>query len=81
MKLFIEQCVNGTATIVAEYIDNPQGAIVRYHQVCANLWNSADVYTGMVKIFNEALDVYEGRQEYITHPQPEPEPTPEPEEE
>ena len=77
MKLFVEQVVNGNATIVAEYTDNAQGAVVRFHQICANLWNTADVYTGVVKILDEQMNTYLGYEEHISHPQPEPEPEPE----
>lgn len=77
MKLFIQQCVNGNISTVAEFVDNKQGALVSFHQVCANLWNTADVYTATVKILNENLDVWEKRSEYIDHTEPEPEPEPE----
>ena len=72
-KLFVVQCVNGNASIQAEFEDNEQGAIVAFHNRCAALWNAPDVKTGMVKIFNENLDVFQNKQEYITHPDEEPE--------
>lgn len=74
MKLFVVQCVNGNMRIVSEWTDNEKGAIVAFHQLCATLWNEDDVYTAMVKILNENMDIFQNKVEYITHPAPEPEP-------
>ena len=75
-KLYVVSTVNGNlaTNAITEWDDNEQGAIVAFHQRCAALWNASDAYTAMVKILNENLDVFQGKQEYITHPQPEPEP-------
>lgn len=79
MKLYVCEIVNhGTLTVKAE-TDNEQTALVNFHNRCAALWNAADVITGMVKILDENMDNWQGKMEYITHPEPELEPTPEPE--
>lgn len=70
MKYAIIQCVNGNYSIVAEYTDNLQGAIVQFHQVCANLWNSQDVIRAQVKIVNEFLETVQGMSESIGHETP-----------
>ena len=67
MKYAVMQCVNGNYSIVAEYTDNLQGAIVKFHQVCANLWNSQDVIRAQVKIVNEFLETVQGMSESIGH--------------
>lgn len=79
-KLFVVQSVNGNAAIKAQFEDNEQGAIVNFHQTCATLWNTADVYSAKVKILDEGLNLFQGKEEYISHQEPEPEPEPEPEE-
>ena len=71
MKYAIIQCVNGNYSIVAEYDDNIEGAIVRFHQVCANLWNAQDVRSAQVKIVNEYLETVMGKSENIGHDVPE----------
>lgn len=68
MKYAVIQCVNGNYSTVAEYPDdNIQGALVKFHQTCANLWNSADVKTATVKIINERLETVMGKTEEIKH--------------
>lgn len=67
MKYAVIQCVNGNYSIVAEYTDNLQGAIVKFHQVCANLWNSQDVIRAQVKIVNEFLETVQSMSESIGH--------------
>lgn len=67
MKYAIIQCVNGNYSIVAEYTDNLQGAIVKFHQVCATLWNAEDVIRAQVKIVNEFLETVQGMSESIGH--------------
>ena len=79
-KLFVVQVVNSNISVQAEFENNEQGAIVNFHQRCATLWNAADVYHAKVKILDEGLNLFQDKEEYITHPQPEPEPEPEPEE-
>ena len=73
MKYAIIQCVNGNYSIVAEYDDNLEGAITKFHQVCANLWNTQEVESAQVKIVNEFLDTVMGKSENIGHDvEPEP---------
>ena len=71
-KLYVIKVVNGgTATVVSEWADNAQGALVSFHDVCKTLWNSKDVIKATVKILDEQLDNYQGYAEIITHAQPE----------
>ena len=74
-KLFVEQVVNGNASVVAEFSDNEQAAKVSFHQTAAALWNAPDVIEANLKILNEHLDTFEGYSEYIYHAE---EPAPEP---
>lgn len=67
MKYAIVQCVNGNYSIVAEYDNNLEGAIVRFHQVCANLWNAQDVRSANVRIVDENLNTVMNMQESIGH--------------
>lgn len=67
MKYAVQQCVNGNYSIVAEFVNNLEGALVKFHQVCANLWNSKDVITAQVQIINERLEVVMGKSENIGH--------------
>ncbi len=71
MKYAVVQCVNGNFSIVAEYTDNIEGAIVRFHQVCANLWNSQDVISANVRIIDERQNTVMNMSEDIKHDQPE----------
>ena len=71
MKYAVQQCVNGNFSIVAEYPDNLQGALVKFHQVCANLWNSQDVISANVRIIDERQNTIMGKSEDIGHDQPE----------
>lgn len=71
MKYAVVQCVNGNFSIVAEYTDNIQGAIVRFHQVCANLWNTQDVISANVRIIDERQNTVMNMSEDIKHDQPE----------
>ena len=67
MKYAVWQCVNGNFSIVAEYTDNLEGALVKFHQTCANLWNSKDVITAQVKVVDEHLNTVMGKDESIGH--------------
>ena len=67
MKYTVIQCVNGNFSIVAEYDNNLEGAIVKFHQVCANLWNSKDVNKAQVKIVDENLNTVMNKDENIGH--------------
>ena len=67
MKYAIIQCVNGNYSIVAEYENNLEGAIVKFHQTCANLWNSKDVLKAQVKVVDEFLNTVMNMSESIGH--------------
>lgn len=68
MKYAVVQCVNGNFSIVAEYSgDNLQGAIVKFHQVCASLWNADDVISANVRIVDERQNIVMNMTEDIGH--------------
>ena len=72
MKYAVQQCVNGNFSTVAEFPnDNIQGALVKFHQTAANLWNSSDVKTAQLKIVNERLETVMNKSEEIKHEEPE----------
>jgi hypothetical protein len=66
MKTYVIQISNGNPKIVSEHSDI-NSAKVKFHSTCQNLWNSKDVITGEVAIFDEQLDVVENYKEFITH--------------
>lgn len=84
MKYNVEQYVTNnqdqySASIVATYDDNLEGAAVQYHQLLTALHNAADVKVAVVKIVDEFGNPIDGFREVVDHtPEPEPEPTPEP---
>ena len=65
--------VNGNFKIESEHGDNLQGAIVSFHNKCAAFWNAPDVLTAKVEVVDEALNVVDGKAEFISHVEPEPE--------
>jgi len=69
MKYAIIKVVNGNFSILSEHGNNLEAAIVKFHQECANLWNSKDVVTAQVKIVNEFLETVQGMSENIKHDQ------------
>lgn len=70
MKYAVQQCVNGNFSVIAEYPnDNIVGAIVKWHQTCASLWNTPEVITGKVEVVNEMLQVVMNKSEEIKHEQ------------
>ena len=56
--------VNGNYFIESEGMTK-ESAIVNYHQVCATMWNSADVNKACVMIVNEELFTLEDYKEII----------------
>ena len=77
-KLFVIPVINGSIMVdqITEYDNNTAGqrsASVAYHNKCANYWNTADVYSAVIRIADGTLDVWEDNTEAITHPEPEPE--------
>ena len=67
-KFAVVECNNGNFNILSEWTDNKQGAIVNFHNTCAAYWNTQDVKRAMVKILDEDLNVVDGKQELIFHP-------------
>ena len=65
--------VNGVFKIESEHENNLQGAIVAFHQKCAAFWNAPDVETAKVEVVDEALNVVDGKAEFISHIETEPE--------
>lgn len=73
MKYSVIQCVNSNFSIVSEHTDVDKG-IVKFHDVCKNLWNASDVITARVNLVDENYFVVEGRYtEFIDRREPEPE--------
>lgn len=52
MKYAVIQCSNGAFSVASEWTDKDK-AIVNFHIVCTNLWNSEDVEHASVIIVNE----------------------------
>lgn len=80
MKLFVTQVVTneqGTnMTIVSEWNDNSDGAIMAFHNQARLLRSDANVSSYTIKILDEQMNVYGGYVESYTKPvEPEPEPT------
>lgn len=73
MQYAVISNVNGVFKIESEHGDNLQGAIVAFHNKCAAFWNALDVETAKVEVVDEALNVVDGKSEYISHVEPEPE--------
>lgn len=71
MKYAIVKVVNGNFSILSEHGENIEAAIVKFHQECANLWNSKDVVTAQIKVVNEFLETVMNMSEYIKHDQSE----------
>ena len=78
MKLFVTQVATseqGTnMTIVSEWTDNSDGAIMAFHTQARLLRGEASVLSYTVKILDEQMNVYGGYVESYTKPvEPEPE--------
>ena len=63
--------VNGVFKIESEHGDNLQAAIVNFHNKCAAFWNEPNVLTAKVEVVDEALNVVDGKSEFISHVEPE----------
>ena len=79
MKLFVTQVATSNQgtnmTIVSEWTDNPDGAIMAFHAQARLLRGEASVLSYTVKILDEQMNVYNGYVESYTKPvEPEPEP-------
>ena len=55
---------------VAEFEDNLQGALVKFHQTAANLWNAPDVLRANLRIVDENQNTVMGKSEDIGHDAP-----------
>ena len=77
MKLFVMQVAEseqGTnMTIVSEWTDNSDGAIMAYHAQARLLRGEASVLSYTIKILDEQMNLFEGYVESYTKPvEPEP---------
>lgn len=55
MKYAVIAVVNGTFSVKTEHDEDLDSAIVSFHSVCTNLWNSADVQKATVAVVDEKL--------------------------
>jgi hypothetical protein len=69
-KLAVVDNVNGVFTVQSEWNNNPQGAIMAFHERSRVLWGASDVVKATVKILDENLNVFEEKSEIITHEAP-----------
>ena len=77
MKLFVTQVANGNMTIVSEWTDNPDGAIMAFHAQARALRGDATTTVYTLKILDEQMNQYGGYVETLDRtPEPEPEPEP-----
>ena len=60
MKLYVMQIADGTPSIISEWTDNNKGAIVSFHQTCANLYNDTKTTKAIVKLVDENFNTYIG---------------------
>ena len=70
-KLAVVDNVNGNFSVQSEWTDNEQGACVAFHDRCKVLWNAPDVVKATVRIVDEDFNLYDGKNEVITHEEPE----------
>lgn len=72
MKLFVTQVATseqGTnMTIVSEWTDNPDGAIMAFHAQARLLRGEASVLSYTIKILDEQMNVYGSYVEFYTKP-------------
>lgn len=64
MKYVVEQSEGGNIIIASEWTDKAQ-AIQSFHSVCSSLWAESSVTQATVKLFDEKLDVVDGKIEII----------------
>ena len=69
-KFALLKIVNGAFAVYAEYT-NIEKARVGYHQLCATLWNTADVERAVVELVDRDFNVFTGYKEFIGHEQSE----------
>lgn len=66
MKYSVLKCINGNFFVDSEFTD-VEKAIVKFHDVCKNLWNASDVISATVKVVDSNLENYFNYIEHITH--------------
>ncbi len=65
MTYDVVQKVNGNMTIVSSWVDNRNGAIKAFHDRCALLWADAETTNAVIKLFDDNMDIVEGKMEII----------------
>ena len=65
MKYDVVQKVNGNIVVKSTWVDDPIGAQKAFCDVCSALYADKDTTSGVVAIFDENLDVFEGNKRYI----------------
>lgn len=69
MRFAVIKCINGSFSVDSEFTDINK-ALVKFHDVCKNLWNASDVLDATVKVVDNTFAEY--HTEYITHEAPQP---------
>ena len=73
MKLFVTQVANGNMTIVSEWTDNADGAIMAFHAQARNLRSDTDTLVYTIRILDEQMNQYGDYKESLDRtPEPEP---------
>ena len=65
MTYDVVQKVNGNMVVVSSWTDNRSGAIKAFHDRCALLWADTETTNAVVKLFDDNMDVVEGKMEII----------------
>lgn len=66
MRFSVLKCINGNFSVDSEFTDISK-ALVKFHDVCKNLWNASDVLDATVKVVDSNLNQYHVYSEHITH--------------
>lgn len=64
-KYDVVQKVNGNLIVKSTWVDNKNGALQAFHDVCKLLYADAETTSGVVAILDDNLDVVDGKIEYI----------------
>ena len=67
MKVAVVSCSNGTFKIESEWTDNLPSARINFWNCCAAFENAPDVIKAKVAIFDENLDIVDGKVQEILH--------------
>lgn len=65
MKYDVVQKVDGNIVVKSTWVDDPIGAQKAFCDVCSALYGDKDTISGVVAIFDEKLDIFEGNKRYI----------------